>query len=335
LSFWTIPFFVILSVSEKENYLFYPHNNQKSQNYQLQIKGINKMTIFESLKLNTEKLKAFSTTARLDVETLLCFVLDKEKEFLFTYPKTKLNLSQSGRLNKAIKLRIKGVPIAHIVGHKEFYGYDFFVNKNVLVPRPETELIVEEALQQLKITNYKLQIIDIGTGSACIPITIANELKNNSTIFNNLTITAIDISKKALFIAKKNANLHQLNDKIKFFEGNLLEPVLPIFNQENGKKCIITANLPYLTPEQVKKSPTIQQEPILALVAGNDGLQYYRELFEQISTVQDKLKYTILCEIDDSQSENISELIKEKLKNVKIEIKKDLAGLRRLVIITK
>ncbi|MBU4216767.1 peptide chain release factor N(5)-glutamine methyltransferase [Candidatus Parcubacteria bacterium] len=289
------------------------------------------MTILESLKFNTEKLKAFSATPRLDTEALLCFVLDKEKEFLFTYPKTKLNLSQSGRLNKAIKLRIKGVPIAHIVGHKEFYGYDFCVNENVLVPRPETEMMIEEALQNT--TNNNITLIDVGTGSGCIPITIANELKKNDKLTDTIQIFAIDISKKALFIAKKNANLYKLDHKIKFFEGNLLEPVLPIFNQENRKKYIITANLPYLTPEQVENSPTIRQEPVLALVAGNDGLQYYRELFEQIGSIKTGVEYVILCEIDASQSEGITKLIKEKLGDVKIEIKKDLAGLDRLVII--
>jgi len=303
------------------------------------------MTILESLKLNTEKLKSFSATPRLDTEALLCFVLDKEKEFLFTYPKTKLNLSQSGRLNKAIKLRIKGVPIAHIVGHKEFYGYDFCVNENVLVPRPETELIVEEVLRevaelqdskttrQLDNQTNGIILIDVGTGSGCIPITIANELTKENKPTNNLQIFAIDISKKALFIAKKNANLYKLDDKIKFFEGNLLEPILPIFDQENGKKYIITANLPYLTPEQVENSPTIRQEPVLALVAGKDGLQYYRELFEQIRSIKTDVKYVILCEIDASQAESITQLIKEKLGNFKIEINKDLAGLERLVVI--
>jgi len=325
------------------------------------------MTILESLKLNTEKLKDFSATPRLDAEALLCFVLQKEKEFLYTYPKTKLNLSQSGRLNTAIKKRIKGAPIAHIVGHKEFYGYDFFVNENVLVPRPETELMVEAVLQQFSntattlprpagegwgegfVVNNELQIIDVGTGSGCIPIAIANELAKINKL-DDVKITAIDISSKALFVARKNAKKYNLDKKITFIEGNLLKPLvrnshaphpdpLPrgdgVLIDNLQQRLIITANLPYLTPEQVKNSPTIQQEPVLALVAGIDGLQYYRELFDQISTFSGAVKYTVLCEIDPSQVENTKRLIGEKLGEASVEIQKDLAGLERLVIIMK
>ncbi|KKS53992.1 MAG: Release factor glutamine methyltransferase, partial [Candidatus Magasanikbacteria bacterium GW2011_GWA2_42_32] len=146
---------------------------------------------------------------------------------------------QISHFKKLIARRAKGEPIAYLIGHKEFYGLDFEINKNVLIPRPETELMVEEVVK--KIDRLKIILIDVGTGSGCIPIAILKTIKNTATI----KCFAIDISPGAIATAKRNAKKH--NVKIKFLHGNLLEPMMSQLTQYSKKnKIIITANLPYL-----------------------------------------------------------------------------------------
>ncbi|MEA1963205.1 MAG: peptide chain release factor N(5)-glutamine methyltransferase, partial [Patescibacteria group bacterium] len=257
-----------------------------------------------------------------------------------------------------ITQRVKGGPIAYITGHKEFYGLDFFVNKNVLIPRPETELMVDEALKEAEPLRFcknrrgsaSTYIIDVGTGSGCIIITLAKKLKELSSETSELSsfnFFAVDISSNVLYIAKKNAKLHGVNKQIKFYQGNLIEHIInkseirnPHFARAaRGKQkseIIITANLPYLTPAQIKNSPTIQKEPELALAAGNDGLKYYRELFNQIKTARLKSREhtTLYLEIDHSQKISISKLIKQNFPQAKFQIKKDLRDHYRLVCVS-
>ncbi len=263
----------------------------------------------------------------VDVEILIAQIIHKPKEFIFTYPESKLSLWQQIRLRYYIYLRQKGYSIAAIIGHKEFYGLDFFVNKKVLVPRPDTELMVQEVLNTLK--NDKTILIDVGTGSGCIPISI---LKNTQTLTETF---AIDISQSALRVAKRNSRKHAV--KIQFLHGNLLKPLL-----RNSKlllhksPIIITANLPYLNEQQFQSEPSIQREPKRALVADNNGLTLYEKLLQQIKALISNFQFPIsaFLEIDPSQTNSICMLIKQILPAANIEIKKDLAGLDRLIIIT-
>ena len=277
----------------------------------------------------------------MDAEILLARILKCSREYLITHFDKNLNNQKIKLFEKYISRRVKGEPIAYITGHKEFYGLDFFVNKNVLVPRPETELMVDEVLKHVTHSTQHTTIIDIGTGSGCIIITLAKKLKELSSETSELSsfnFFATDISSKALYIAKKNAKSRGVNKNIKFLCGNLLEPILN--NPKNLKHLnnpqnpiIITANLPYLTPAQIKNSPTIQKEPKLALTASNDGLKYYRELFNQINSINLSAcpQITLYLEIDPSQKTNISKLIKQKFPQAKFQIKKDLRGHDRLV----
>ncbi|MFH0923530.1 MAG: peptide chain release factor N(5)-glutamine methyltransferase [Candidatus Falkowbacteria bacterium] len=306
------------------------------------------MTISQALIDAEEKLKqAKIPNPRLDAEILLSHVLKKPREYLFTYPNHKISKSLVTRYALRVTRRIKGEPIAYIIGRKEFYGLDFFVNKNVLVPRPETELMVDEALRithnpanalQSGAGAQRITLIDIGAGSGCIIISLIKELTKSKfppAIFCGIKFLATDISKPALTIARKNAKLHKVDKKIRFLNGNLLEPII-----KNKKFSLLTsnflllANLPYLTPAQIKSSPSIQCEPKLALMAGHDGLKYYRELFKQIKKLN-ALRVTryALCEIDPCQTIKIKWLIKREFPHAKIQIKKDLSGLNRLVII--
>jgi release factor glutamine methyltransferase len=293
----------------------------------------------------------------LEAEILLSNILKKPREFILAHPNYKLTNSQITNLKFQISCRIKGKPLAYIIGHKEFYGLDFRVNKNVLIPRPETELMIEEALKRIKNNVKRITLIDVGTGSGCIIVTLAKILNRKSEI-GNRKFLATDISQSALTIARKNAKLHKVNKDITFLRGNLLEPIIqnpkllitnyhrlggipPTKNyiKKWRDQLLITANLPYLIPAQIKNSPTIQYEPKLALSAGPDGLKYYRQLFKQIKILLNSNKLALnsqifaMLEIDPSQTTKIKQLAKNTLPQCKYEIKKDLKGHNRLVII--
>jgi release factor glutamine methyltransferase len=288
-------------------------------------------------------LKASSLPV-IESEILIAFLLDKEKEFLITHSETEISTAVYKKFKFLEKKRLAGWSSAFLVGQKEFYGLDFMVDKNVLVPRPETEMMVDEVLDILGQSTNDSMLVDLGTGSGAIIISCADQIKKvypdkyRRTIFR-----AIDISSKALRIAKRNSVLNKQERNIKFLSGNLLEPLINKndFGNLSNRELIIAANLPYLTPRQVKTSPSIQKEPRLALVAGSDGLKYYRELFTQLKglkkTIDNKNNpikpITILCEIDSSQNKSIKKLALKYFSKTKLEIKKDLAGLNRLVII--
>ncbi len=318
------------------------------------------MRINQALQQNKQKLTKTSNTPELDTEVLLCFVLNKPKEYLYTYPEYELTEKEEEIYFNCIKKRLSGAPIAHITGFKEFYGRKFIVTADTLVPRPETEMMIDfvKKNHESRIMNHKdknTTFIDIGTGSGCIIVTIAKEL--NPYPYRH-KFYAVDISEKALNIAKQNAKKHEVGDIIKFYHSNLLEPLLchsganaieshkltikpnqrdPISRLssfQDDSSIVIIANLPYLTPEQIKNAPSIHAEPELALTAGDDGLKYYRELFKQIKEIMNyESGIMVLCEIDDSQTNSITTLVKKELPNFSIKIKKDLAGLSRLVVL--
>ncbi len=257
----------------------------------------------------------------LDFDLLKAHAIKKPKEFLYSHPQYRLSVWEKLKLKYFVFLRQRGYSVATITKHKEFYGLDFFVNKNVLIPRPDTELMASEAIAEIKKSIGEITLIDVGTGSGCIPISILTTLKHAP-----IKTLATDISCAALRVAKKNARTHNVN--IEFFHGNLLEPVEhKIINHKS--KIIITANLPYLTEQQFQTEPSIQREPKIALVAKNNGLALYEELLQQIKTFG--LNTITFFEIDPSQTEAIAKIIKQYLPNANVDIKKDLGGLDRLV----
>ena len=312
------------------------------------------MTISQALISAIKKLKSKSIkTSALDAEVLLAFVLNKPKAFLYTYPEKNLTQDQLNKFQNFIKRHLKGEPIAYLRGFKEFYGLKFIVNKNVLIPRPETELLAEEVISSLRAPrrgakqsrdcfvnrpeiksglfprNDGYTIADIGTGSGCIIIALAKILPTISDKRLAISYYATDISSTALKVAKKNAKIH--NVKIKFFQGNLLKPL------KNKKIDIIIANLPY-EPKKQNQSMTaetigLKYEPKIALFAKKNGLYYYEKLLKQINGREQKPRL-IFCEIDPGQKNSLKNLAKKYLPNYQIEIKKDLAGLNRVFILT-
>jgi len=303
------------------------------------------MTIQQALsqtfrKLRTEKLD----TASLDAEVLLSWVLKKSKEYLFTYPEKKLTRRQIKKLKVLATRRRKTEPIAYLVNHKEFYGLDFYINKNVLIPRPETEMIIDEVVMSLRggrrrrttkqsrllssACNDSLAIADIGTGSGAIIISLARTLSPNTYHLTPITYYATDISSAALKVAKKNAITHGV--KINFKRGNLFEPI------KNKAIDILTANLPYLTEQEISsaKNSSLAYEPKGALAGGKDGLQLYEELFKQVTADQNQPKL-IIVEIGHRQAQAAKKLALKYFPAGQIEIKKDLADRNRILIIKK
>ena len=299
------------------------------------------MIIKQALFVATTKL--FNNKIKfpqLEAEILLSHIIKKPRVFLFAHPEAELTQLQITNYQLQIKKRLRGAPIAYLTGEKEFYGLKFLVNKNVLIPRPETELMVEEAVKLARRISTPITFVDVGTGSGCIITSIAKVVIFNFqfSIFKqfpifNFQFIGTDISKQALAIAKKNAKLHGVEKKIKFINGDLLAPIINSKFKIQNSKFIILANLPYLTPVQIKNSPTIKHEPRLALTAGKDGLKYYRKLFIQINKLP-ITNYYIFCEIDPSQKTSIRRLAKTILPPHFLEIKKDLRGHNRLAIIT-
>jgi len=284
------------------------------------------MTVKEALSNSYQKLKKHQiTSANLDADVLLMSVLKKSKEWLYANPEKKLTQSQITRFKKLINKRCQYWPVAYLTGQKEFYGLNFKVNKHVLVPRPETELLVECALKVArKINKQEIVIADIGTGSGCIAISLIKNLKN-------LNILAVDKSASALKIAKENTHYHRVGSKIKFFHGDLLAPI------KNYKVDIVVANLPYLDTQmdnlfKSSESGSLKYEPQMALWSGANGLNAYRTFFKQIKEFKIYWKY-ILIEVGYKQTAEIKKIIYKNFKPKNIKIIKDITGINRVVII--
>ncbi len=269
--------------------------------------------------------RASADIDRLDAELLLAHATSKDRAFLAAHPEHKLSISELWRFLRNVRRAQLHEPIAYITGHKAFFGLDFAVDSRVLIPRPETELMVERALEILTSTPH--HVIDVGTGSGCIAISIA--VRSPKT-----TITATDVSNDALAIAKHNAQQHKVDTQITFVQNDLLNNL----NHESlsDLPLLFTMNLPYISTAQYKTlQPNVKNfEPKLALESGDDGLDLYRKIFAQIATLQKKRpekSIRLLCEIDPSQTQHIKKTIHDLLPYRDIAIHQDLAGHDRMV----
>lgn len=298
------------------------------------------MTIAQALKFAAAKLNSAKISLPdLEAEILLSGILKKPREFLLVHGEKRLSKKPAVKYQLLLNRRLKGEPIAYLIGHKEFYGLDFMVNKNVLIPRPETELMVEKALKLITPISQPTTLIDVGTGSGCIIVSLAKRLNQKSEIIGHKFI-GTDISKSALNVARKNSKLHGLDKSIKFIHGNLLKPILNSSTSQADSKLVILANLPYgwlaWKNNCSLDAAGLKFEPSLALFTGENGLDLYKKLFRQIKNLTAKLSAAcyVLCEFDPRQTAKIKRLAKQKLPEAKCQIKKDLSGLNRLLIIT-
>lgn len=285
-------------------------------------------TIHQTLEQATLSLtQADQADASLDAQVLLSHVLHVERSFLFAYPEHVLTSEQEQQYHALIARRSQGEPVAYLTGHKEFYGLDFYVDKRVLIPRPETELLVEAALnacrKMLDIGRIPI-VADIGTGSGAIPVTLAVLEPRLPYLY------AIDISNDALDVAYLNCQQHHVENRVRLLHGDLLAPLPEPVD-------ILTANLPYVgTDELDELSPDVQAyEPHLALFSGPLGLDLIYRLFQELQRSQ-KLKEgaLVLLEIGYRQHEALTSILREIWPRAILTFTKDWAGWNRVLQLT-
>lgn len=255
---------------------------------------------------------------RLSAQVLLAHVLNLSRLDMLLDSRSEVSAEALAAFESLAVRRLRGEPVAYLLGHKEFYGLDFEVNPSVLIPRPETELMVDHLLGKIA-RDADLRVLDIGTGSGALAVTCA-------AMFPCFHVTAVDISPNALATARRNARRHGVERRIAFIRGDLVQGI------DLGGIDIILANLPYV-PEDTRESMSSEvlgHEPWLALFAGRDGLDLYRRLAADLQGVV-RAGTMLLCEIDHSQGDAMIELFAAMARHVSVHA--DHAGFDRLVVV--
>jgi len=257
---------------------------------------------------------------QLDSEILLSNLIKRDKKHIFLNPKELLNSEQLDKFKSLIERRKKGEPIAYLINKKEFWKDEFFVNKDVLIPRPDTELIIEQVLK-IYSKEEQLQVLDIGTGSGCILLSILKERPN-------FYGTGIDISKKSINISKFNAKQLNLMNRVKFFNSN-------VDNFKIGKYDIVVSNPPYIKLLNLKylEKDVVNFEPKLALSGGLDGFSKIRKVISKTrNLIKENGKF--ILEIGFNQKNKVKKILKEEGFYVNKAIK-DYGNNDRCIISTK
>jgi release factor glutamine methyltransferase len=280
-------------------------------------------TVGAALREGVQKLeRANVPSAPLAAELLLMHALNRDRTFLYAHPEAQIDPAQLEKFDSQIKKRAAGTPTQYLTGHQEFWGMDFEVTPDVLIPRPETEHVIEVALSRIGESrrNNPLRIADVGTGSGCIAVALAKE-------FPNAEIFATDISSKALAVAKRNATRHNFANRITFTECNLLEgiPQQPQLN-------LIVSNPPYVARKDAPSLPTDvrEHEPELALFAGEDGMEIYPRLIAQAKTHLAEGGLLVL-ELGAGLFEPVSDLLEARSSWTRVSATQDLAGIVRVI----
>ena len=283
------------------------------------------MTVQQALERGIALLtEARQDSARLDAQVLLGHVLGVERTRLYAYPETGITPKEERQFFALIERRGRGEPVAYLVGHQEFYGLDFLVDRRVLIPRPETELLVETALNVCRERLDAGQtpvVADIGTGSGAIAITLAVEEPRLPYLY------ATDISMDALEVADLNCRRHHVEQRVRLLHGDLLTPLPEPVD-------VFTANLPYVGTNEmgILEADVRDYEPHLALFSGDEGLDALRRLFLQAQHSRVVSEGAVfLLEIGYRQREALNEMVHEMWPQADVMFKKDYAGWDRLL----
>lgn len=277
--------------------------------------------IYEALHWASSFLKQAGCDDNIG-ELLLCHYLNLNRAQLLAEMREELDEKVVNKLITDINKVASGIPVQHIIGYEEFYGRPFHVNKEVLIPRPETEELVLGLLNRIK-RHYKneasISVVDVGTGSGAIAITLALEC-------DRLEVCTIDIAKESIEVAKRNAEKLQAN--ITFMEGDLLQPLI----EQSKKVDIVVSNPPYIPDDDIASldKAVKDHEPIRALAGGPDGLAFYRRFMIEIPKVVGE-KAIIAFEVGAGQGNDVAALLKETFRNAKIEVVNDINGKDRMV----
>lgn len=277
------------------------------------------MTIKEAINqavimLKNENIEAPKNKARMLLEK----TLNKSKEYLMIYDNKQITPQERDNYIKNIKRLISGEPLQYIIGKQEFMKLNFLVTKDVLIPRQDTEILVEEVINIAKNIQNPV-ILDLCTGSGAIAVSLAKYI-------DNAKIFATDISSKALDIAKRNAEFNGVKNSIEFIESNLFNKIKDL------KFDIIVSNPPYIETEIIKTLPKdVQNEPKLALDGGKDGLDFYRKISKEAITFLNRQGYLCL-EIGYNQKIAVKKILEEQKRYVNIYCKKDLCENDRVIV---
>lgn len=274
------------------------------------------MKIKDLIKNSTELLNKNSIlTSKLDVKILLSYILNIERNDLFLMYENELNSNLEQNFYNLLNRRINREPIANIIEKKPFWDYEFYVNKNVLTPRCDSEILIEAVLENFKNKDEKLKILDLGTGSGCLILTLLKLYKNSNGL-------AIDISDKALEVAQKNAKSLNINN-IEFLKNNWNDSI-------NEKFDIIISNPPYIPTNAIKHlEPEVNIfNPMVSLDGGNDGLDPYRYLALNLKK-NTKQSTQIFLEIGKDQENDIENIFNNNFMLKKSY--KDLGGIIRIL----
>lgn len=267
------------------------------------------------------RLEKISDTASLDAQVVLAHVMEKPRSWLAAHPEAPLIRSQSDEL-EAVTLRLeKGEPLPYVLGNWEFFGLEFEVSPEVLIPRPETELLVERALTWLRergMEKGETRVLDVGTGSGCIAISLAVNVAD-------LCVTATDISLQALAVARRNAKKNHVSDRVAFLETDLVSSSL-----FPNSFDLIVANLPYIPTATLQKLPIFGREPTIALDGGTDGLVLIRRLLSLAPSLLAP-GGLLLMEIETSEGPAALSLAYDALSEAEIHLHEDLTGRDRLL----
>ncbi|MGI5902147.1 MAG: peptide chain release factor N(5)-glutamine methyltransferase [Desulfitobacteriia bacterium] len=279
--------------------------------------GFNSYQVLDLLKSGTEYLKIKGVEhPRVEADLILAHVLEKTRAELYLEREREVALPAVEEYAEFLVRRGNREPLAYLLGKKEFMGLDFFVDQRVLIPRPETELLVEKVIATVKRRpeQKRWRILDLGTGSGVLAISLAYFLPQ-------VEVTAVDVSKAALDVACLNA--HRLDVKIDFQHGDLFEGL------RNKKFDIVVSNPPYISfKEYYHCAPEVKKEPILALLGGFDGLSYYRKISDQVAEFLNP-KGLLFLEIGCSQGRDVADLFERR--GFKTKVIPDYAGLDRIL----
>lgn len=277
---------------------------------------MNNKSLVESIR---QRLKSHSDTPYLDAQVLLGEVLQKPRSWILSH-QPDLNESQRAQINQMVDTVQQGIPLPYVIGHWEFYKLDFKLSPSVLIPRPETEFIVEKAAAWLKLHPTLRWAADVGTGSGCIAVSLAS-------LIPDLNLIASDISSQALNTAVENARIHQVDDRVSFVQMDLLTGVRTKFD-------ILLANLPYIPTDKLKQLAVFGQEPRIALDGGSEGLDYLERFLSQVKTRLSS-NGLVCLEIDETRGKESKALANTHFPTAAISLEKDLSGLDRYLFIHK
>jgi len=277
----------------------------------------------------TTRLASIGDTPALDASVLLAHIISQPRAWVMAHPELTLAADQQKQLNESVARLEKGEPLPYVIGNWEFFGLDFEVTPDVLIPRPETELLVERAIAWLRQNPEKKHIADVGTGSGAIAISIAVNIPNAN-------ILATDISSQALQVAKRNAEKHGVSERIKFVECDLLPAESPVSSLQSSivhrpsSIDLLCANLPYIPTKTLSRLPIFGREPTVALDGGEDGLDLIRRLMN-IAPEWLTPNGMILLEIEASQGPEALALARSAFDGASVRLHQDLAGRDRTI----